>query len=115
MTFQSDVMNLKKHLDEINSIGEIRSNLLKRDLRLIVSIYTRGIYCIDWDITDKKLEGILDLGIRIKLSKLSDDDVSTETLPLYPVTFNQIDWTDQEDLFEKLKQGIKTCIKRVGV
>jgi hypothetical protein len=36
MTFQEDVTSLKNHIDAIGSIGELRTHLLEKNLKLVV-------------------------------------------------------------------------------
>ncbi|MCB1068670.1 MAG: hypothetical protein KDK56_10870, partial [Simkania sp.] len=69
--------------------------------------------CMEWDITQKQVSGILELGMQIRLSKIANDDVLLETRLYESVRLDQVDPIDQKDLFETLKQGIKRCIKKV--
>ncbi|MBF5060082.1 hypothetical protein [Candidatus Neptunochlamydia vexilliferae] len=113
MTFQEDIADLQAQLDEIDSIGELRTRLARRDLRLVVSIYTQGVHCMDWDITTKKVCGIVQLAFSIQIRRISSDDALVETTALCPVSFNRVEWFDQKKLFEIFKVGIKECIKKV--
>jgi hypothetical protein len=113
MTFQEDVTILKNHIDAISSIGELRTYLLEKKLKLVVTLLSTGFTCMDWNITQRQVSGVLELGVQMRLSKLVDDEVLLETRFYESVRLNQIDPIDQRDLFETLKQAIKTCIKKV--
>ena len=113
MTFHEDVTSLKNHIDAIGSIGELRTYLLEKNLKLIVTLLSTGFTCMDWNITQRQVSGVLELGVQMRLSKLVDGDVLLETRFYESVRLNQIDPIDQRDLFETLKQAIKTCIKKV--
>jgi len=113
MTFQEDVTSLKNHIDELGSIGQLRTFLLEKNLKLVVTLLSTGFTCMDWDITQRQVSGILEIGVQMRLSKLAHDDVLLETRFYESVRLSQIDPIEQRDLFETLKQAIKTCIKRV--
>lgn len=113
MAFNEDVTSLKNHIDEIGSIGQLRTFLLEKNLKLVVTILSTGFTCMEWDITQRQVAGILELGMQIRLSKLKNDDVLLETRFYESVRLDQVDPIDQKDLFETLKQGIKRCIKKV--
>lgn len=79
MNFQEDVTSLKNRIDTIGSIGELRAYLLEKNLKLIVTLLSTGFTCMDWDITQRQVSGVLELGVQMRLSKLVDDDVLLET------------------------------------
>ena len=113
MAFHEGITSLKNHIDEIASIGQLRAFLIEKNLRLVVTILSTGFTCMEWDITQKQVSGILELGMQIRLSKIANDDVLLETRLYESVRLDQVDPIDQKDLFETLKQGIKRCIKKV--
>ena len=113
MAFHENVKVLKERIEEISSIGQLRTFLLEKDLKLIVTIVSMGFTCIDWDITQRQVSGILELGMQIGLSNLQGDDVLLETRFPTPIRLNEIGPIDQRNLFDTLKQGIITCIKKL--
>lgn len=112
MTFQEDVTSLKNQIDDIGSIGELRTYLLEKNLKLVVTFLSTGFTSMDWDITQRQVSGILELGVQMRLSKLVDDDVLLETRFYESVRLSQVDPIDQRDLLKTLKQAIKNCIKK---
>lgn len=114
MSLKEDVADLKEHLDEMESLGQLRTHLIQRGLHLITTIYSTGFSCMDWNITERQVTGVLHLGLRIKISKLLNDEILLETRALTPVYLDEAGWISQKDLFDTLKQGIKTCIKRIN-
>lgn len=113
MSFHEDVTILKNHIDEISSISQLRAFLLEKDLKLVVTILSTGFTCMEWDISQRQVAGILELGMQMRLSKLINEDVLLETRFYEPVRLDQAHPIDQKKLFETLKEGIKTCIKKV--
>jgi len=66
-----------------------------------------------WDITQKQVAGVLELGMQMRLSKIANDDVLLETRFYESVRLDKVDPIDQKDLFETLNQGLKRCIKKI--
>jgi len=114
MSLKEDVADLKDHLDEMESLGQLRTHLIQRGLRLILTIYSTGFSCMDWNITERQVTGVLHLGFRIKISKLVKDESLLETRAIIPVYLDEAGWIDQKDLFATLKQGIKIGIKKIA-
>ena len=113
MSFQEDVQGLKNALDSLQSVAQLRSYLLEKDLQLVVTICTSQVSFLDWDITRRKVCGILHLGMKVRISRAFSNDALLETRTIAPISFDQVDWIDQGNLFETLKEGIKECIKKV--
>jgi hypothetical protein len=113
MAFHENVKSLKEHIDELTSIGQLKTFLLEKDLKLIVTIVSTGFACMDWNITERQVSGILELGMQMRLSNLQNDDVLLETRFPKPIHLDKVEPIDQRDLFDTLKQGIKTCIRKI--
>ena len=113
MTFHENVKALKEHIDEITSIGQLKTFLVEKDLKLIVKIVSTGFTCMDWNISERQVSGILELGMQTRLSSLQNDDVLFETRFPTPIHLDKAEPIDQRDLFDTLKQGIKTCIRKI--
>ena len=111
MIFNEEITDLKQHVGQIQSIGQLQKHLLEKNLKLVVTILSTGFTCMDWDITQGEVAGILELGIQIKLSRLEGDEILLETQFWEPVRLDQIDPIDQKDLLEKFKRGIANCIQ----
>ena len=112
MALYKDVTSLKNHIDEIETIGQLRTFFLKKNLKLVVTILSTGFTCMDWDITQRQVAGILELGLKMKISKFVGDEILLETQFYESVRLDHTDPVDQKTLLEKLKQGISNCIKR---
>lgn len=113
MSFHQDILDLKDRLSEFTSMEHLRENLLEKNLRLVTTFYSTGFSCLEIDITQKKMSGVLNLGMRVKISRLIGEEALIKTLTLVPVRLDEIDWIDQKVLFEKLKEGIKDCLMKV--
>lgn len=112
MVFKEDIADLKRYVSQIESIGQLREFLIEKKLKLVVTILSTGFTCMDWDITQRQVAGILELGLKIKISKLVGDEILLETQFYESVRLDHTDPVDQKTLLEKLKQGISNCIKR---
>ncbi|MCB1068269.1 MAG: hypothetical protein KDK96_10825 [Chlamydiia bacterium] len=113
MSFQRDIQELKEALDSFESVGQLRSYLLGKDMRLVLTICTPKVSFLDWDITRRKVCGILHLGMKVRISRSLSGDAILETRTMVPITFDQVEWINQNDLFETLKEGIKESIKKI--
>lgn len=112
MSLRNDIETFKEHLDEMKSIDQLRKHLYQTNLRLIATIYSSGFSCLDWNITEKQVRGVLSLGLRIKISKLSTGDILTENQNLTSIHLSKSDWVDQEELFESIKSGTRFCTRK---
>ena len=112
MPLRKDLLQLQKHLDDLRTIGQLRTQLLRNNLRLIVTFYSSGFSCFNWDLTERNVSGILSLGIRTKIAESSNEQAFLESQSLYPFHFQDAKGIDQRDLFDAFKYGIKTCIKK---
>ena len=113
MTLHEDVKYIENCLDQIQSIEELRALLTQKRLKLIVVIVSNEFSCLEWNITQKQVSKVLDLGLRIRISKDSDESQSLETVHAAPIRMKAPNWMDLENLFEILKVGIKNCIRKV--
>ena len=112
MVFKEDIADLKRYVSQIESIGQLREFLIEKKLKLVVTILSTGFTCMDWDITQRQVAGILELGLKMKISKFVGDEILLETQFYESVRLDHTDPVDQKTLLEKLKQGISNCIKR---
>lgn len=108
MTFHKDIQILEKKIDHFRSIKELRAFLREKKLKLIVVIIPNQFSCVEWNITEKQVSKILDLGLRIRLSSPTN---SLESVEHVPVRMEEVSWRNLDHLFEAIKQGIKNCIK----
>ncbi|MCB1073371.1 MAG: hypothetical protein KDK96_09770 [Chlamydiia bacterium] len=69
---------------------------------------------MEWNIIQKQVSKILDLGLRIRISRISDESESLETVHSEPIRVKEPNWLNLEDLFGILKQGIQKCLKNAG-
>lgn len=113
MTFHENITFLKNQMDGIESFEQLRSVLLEKNLKLVITLSSDGITNFDWDVTQKKVAGILRLGMLLRLSKLKGDDILLETRNHQSIHFDSIDLVEQKDLFSLLKRGIKDCLNRI--
>jgi len=113
MTLSEDVKDLEKRLDQIHTVEELRSILAQKSLKLVVVLISNKCSCLEWNITQKQVCKVLDLGMRIRISDARDETQSLETVECAAIRVKEINWVDLDDLFETLKQGIKSCIKRI--
>jgi len=111
MTLVQDIKDLEKRLDRIHTVEELRSILAQKGLKLVVILISNGFSCLEWNITEKQVCKVLDLGLRIRISKASDETQSLETVQCESIRVKETNWVDLEDLFETLKQGIQKCLK----
>ncbi|NGX51416.1 MAG: hypothetical protein K1060chlam2_01282 [Chlamydiae bacterium] len=112
MSIHQAIRDLQENLEEMQSIGQLRSYLLQKSLRLVVTIYSTGFSSWDWNITERQVSGVLNWGIRIKISNLSNVRLFLENSVLVPICLDEAKGIDQKDLFKNLKEGIKACIKK---
>lgn len=112
MSFYQAVASLKKHLDEIDSIGSLRKFLAEKNLNLVTTITTNGFNGIDWNITQAQVAGVLHLAIKVRLSSLISDHLFLQTTLWDSIEFHRIDEIDQEYLFELLKSGFKSALEK---
>ena len=112
MSLRNDITALKELLDEVKTIDQLKRYLYKTNLRLIAMIYSSGFSCLDCNITEQQVRGVLNLGLRIKISKLSTGERLIENQNLTSIHLSESDWVDQTDLFESIKSGIRSCITK---
>lgn len=112
MVFHQAVTHLKNHLDKIHSINSLRNFLIKKKLNLVVTITTDGFNAMDWNITQSQVAGVLNLAIKVRISSLINDRLFVETTLWHSVQLHRIDAIDQKHLFEILKSGLKTALKK---
>lgn len=113
MSFDDDITSLKNQINNINSIGSLRTFLLEKNLKLVVTLLSTGFTCMEWNITQRQVAGVLELGMQMRLSSLINENLLLETRFNESVRLSQIEPIDQRDLFETLKQGIKNCIQNI--
>lgn len=114
MTLHEDVKYIESHLDQTQSVEQLRTLLAQKRLKLIVVLISKDSSCVEWNITQKQVSKILDLGLRIRISRISDESESLETVHSEPIRVKEPNWIDLEDLFEVLKQGIQKCLKNAA-
>ncbi len=112
MTLQEDVKYLENHLDHIQSVEELRALLAQKKLKLVVVLISNEFSCLEWNITQKQVSKVLDMGLRIRISKILNEGQSLETVHAVPIRMKDPNWIDLDKLFETLKVGIKNCIKK---
>lgn len=110
MTLHEDIKYIESHLDQAQSVEQLRTLLAKKGLKLVVLI-SNEFSCLEWNITQKQVCKVLNLGLRIKISRISDESESLETVHSESIRVKESNWEDLKDLFEVLKQGIQKCIK----
>ena len=116
MSLATDISALQSHLPEFQTFGQLRNYLSEHNINLITTIYSDGFSCLDWNITEGKVSGILSLKISVKLSSFCGEDSSYfESSTLYPTRLEEREWIDQRELFETLKQGIENSIEKIRV
>lgn len=113
MTLHEDIKYIENHLDQAQSVEQLRTLLAQKRLKLVVVLISNEFSCLEWNITQKQVSKILDLGLRIRISKDLDEGQSLETVHAAPIRMKEPNWMDLENLFEILKAGIKTCIRKV--
>jgi hypothetical protein len=85
MQLKTKIIDLQAHLHELDTIKQIRLYLKVNQLRLVTTIYSDGFSCLDWDMTDYRVGGILNLSIRIKISSMKEEGIFFESRGLFPV------------------------------
>ncbi|MCB1083758.1 MAG: hypothetical protein KDK61_05575, partial [Simkania sp.] len=106
MELLENVQRLEKELPQIKSVEELRFFLRKQGLKFIVIILSESFNCLPWNVTHKEVSKVLDLTLRVRISKISDENEHLETLHSVPIRVKEVDWVDLDNLFEILKQGI---------
>ncbi|MCB9092525.1 MAG: hypothetical protein H6620_08210 [Halobacteriovoraceae bacterium] len=71
MTLHEDVKYIENHLDQAHSVEQLRTLLAQKRLKLVVVLISNEFSCLEWNITQKQVSKILDLGLRIRISKTS--------------------------------------------
>lgn len=113
MNLYEDVKYIHNHLDQTESIEQLRDLLAKKGLEFIVFIVSNTCTCLEWDITHKQLCKILDLGLRIKISRISNQKECFETVEDVSVRIKDPSWVNTDELFYLLKVGIMNCIQMI--
>jgi len=113
--FITEVQTLEKKIDQIRSVEELRYYLQRKGLKFVVVILSKDSTCVEWNITEKQVCKVLDLGLRIRISRISDESESLETVHSEPIHVKEENWVDLDDLFEILKKGIAICIKKATI
>lgn len=115
MTLQEDVKYIESHLDQAQSVEQLRRLLAQKRLKLVVVLISKDSTCVEWNITQKQVCKFLDLGLRIRISRISDESESLETVHSEPIRVKEENWIDLDDLFEILKKWIAICIKKATI
>lgn len=113
MKLLRDIQSLEKEMDQIQSVGELRYSLSKKGLRFIVIILSERFNCFEWNITQTKVSKVLDLELRVRISRISDESVSFETVHSEPIRLKDPKWTNPNQFFDILKQAISKSLKRI--
>ncbi|MCB1107475.1 MAG: hypothetical protein KDK76_05195 [Chlamydiia bacterium] len=106
-----DVEFLRECLDQAQSVQELRQLLEKKDLNLVVILMSSQFSCLEWDIRCKKVCKVLDMGLRIRLSRESNGVSILDSVNQTPIRVKEGSWVGLDDLFETLKEGIKSHLK----
>ena len=114
MTLHEDVKYIENHLDQAQSVEQLRTLLAQKRLKLVVVLISNEFSCLEWNITQKQVCKILDLGLRIRISRISNESESLETVHSEPIRVKEPNWVDLEYLFSVLKQGIQKCLKNAA-
>lgn len=114
MTLHEDVKYIESRLDQIRSVEKLRTLLTQKRFKLVVVLISKDSTCVEWSITQKRVSKILDLGLRIRISRISDESESLETVHSEPIRVKKANWVDLEDLFSVLKQGLQKCLKNTA-
>jgi len=115
MTLHEDVKYIENHLDQILSVEQLRALFVQKRLKLVVVLISKDSTCVEWNIIQKQVCKVLDLGLRIRISRISDESESLETVHSEPIRVKEENWVDLDDLFEILKKGIAICIKKATI
>ncbi|MCB1082456.1 MAG: hypothetical protein KDK63_04855 [Chlamydiia bacterium] len=120
MELYEEVKNLEKQINTIASIEELREVLKKKDLKLIVVILSKSpayleksFSCLEWDINQGQVSKVLNLGLRVRISKISDETQALETIRYEQLCVKETNWEDLDSLFEILKRGMKQCLRNI--
>ena len=114
MTLHEDIKYIESHLDQAQSVEQLRTHNDQKRLKLVVVLISNEFSCLEWNITQKQVCKILDLGLRIRISRISNESESLETVHSEPIRVKEPNWVDLEDLFSVLKQGIQKCLKNAA-
>lgn len=66
---------------------------------------------MEWNITQKQVSKVLDFGLRIRVSKISDLSQFLETVQSLSIQIKEPNWVNLDNLFETLKKGSKNALK----
>ena len=113
MTLSEDIKDLEKRLDQVHTVEKLREVLFEKGLKLVVVLISNEFSCLEWNITQKQVSKILDLGLRIRISRISEESESLETVQYESIRMKESSWMDLDSLFGTLKKGIKESLKRV--
>ena len=113
MVSKEDIIDLKRYVSQTQSIGQLQKFLIKKNLRLVLTILSTGFTCMDWDINQRQITGILELGLQIKLSNFSNNQDFLESRFVSTVHLDEIVGIGEQELFEIIRREIKTCIKNL--
>ncbi|MCB1115009.1 MAG: hypothetical protein KDK71_00950 [Chlamydiia bacterium] len=113
MILREDVRYIESRLDQVKNVEELRALLIHKDLKLVVVLLTNNFSCLEWNITQKQVCKVLDLGLRIRVSKISNESESIETIRYEQLCVKETNWEDLDSLFEILKRGMKQCLRNI--
>ena len=111
MTLHEDVKYIENHLDQAQSVEQLRRLLAQKRLKLVVVLISKNSSCVEWNITQKQVSKVLDFGLRIRVSKISDLSQFLETVQSLSIQIKEPNWVNLDNLFETLKKGIQKCLK----
>ena len=107
MTLHEDVKYIENHLDQAQSVEQLRTLLAQKRLKLVVVLISKNSSCVEWNITQKQVSKVLDFGLRIRVSKISDLSQFLETVQSLSIQIKEPNWVDLEDLFGVLNKASK--------
>ncbi len=113
MQLKTRIIGLQSHLNELDTIKKLRLYLKASQLKLVTTIYSDGFSCLDWDMTDFRMAGVLNLSIRVKISLMEEEEDCFESKGVCPVRIDEVDSIDQKELFETFRKGVLRCIKEI--
>ncbi|MCP5505630.1 MAG: hypothetical protein H7A38_01965 [Chlamydiales bacterium] len=105
-----EIRVLEGKIEKAETVEELRELLEERGLNLVVVIFSKGCYCIEWDLALKRLVKVVDLCLRVRIS---DAIQSVESHQMVPVRIRETAWEEIEVLFQTLKRGIGTCVQNI--
>ena len=114
MTLHQDVKYIENHLDQAQSVEQLRTLLAQKRLKLVVVLISKNSSCVEWNITQKQVSKVLDFGLRIRVSKISDLSQFLETVQSLSIQIKEPNWVNLDNLFETLKKGIQKCLKNAS-